>query len=1093
MIAALGDLRTISISTWLAWLCTLAACSTEPVRRPIGSQCSAPSECETGICGGGGCLSAEGDDDLDGLTNEIEAALGSDPTSADSDLDGIDDFTETRGGFVVDSDDDGAPDVLESMLADRDGDCIPDQIDRADDVFDVELSGLVPIVCKTKGVCDGALLIVSCDGGQGPRCEYGAVPRYEATEVTCDGRDNDCNGLVDEGQRDADFDQIADCVDPDRDGDGIDNETDVCPDSPDPDQRDTDGDGEGDACDAPNAPTYVDVWPASPSNVRQPTFKFLAEPHATIQVFGNAGCGGAPIAEGSSGAGAGGVAVTVEISAPVPANLVTRLSARTKNRVELASPCIPLPLYRHDDVPPAPPTFIQAAPPSPSRLRRPTIIIGAESMEKVTSVALYLNPRCDGTPAFSGAIGPEGTFTFTTEVAPNTELPVFGTTQDEAGNRSLCVELIRWRHDTIAPCAPRLANEISAFPDLDADVQLVGEPAGSIALFNDPLCSRGIAEAVRVGAGEIPYDSCRALWRAAVRLPATEALETYARATDAAGNVGPCAWLGSLRYDRLPPDAPTLLEVKASVWRPDAVFFAGRGVTEGGAEVEIHLGPTGGLDCAATPLHTTRADANGVFVFPIELPDVSERWVSLRARDMAGNVSPCGPAEALVGDVTINVPPLSGPSSLLISDERGGIIEEIPLITAGPPRPAPQTLTRRIVRGAAISLAHRPDSSAMDGHPDYILSHMDVRPFEDLDFGRGWFADDAESPLLQVSASVPSGAYSHVMVVSCEDGHWEDMEVRSALPVDVQVPPGCLVPGQSATLLVRPATSAGPTARATFVAAATPGLPQAIMLGPWSSDTNHSVTVAGAGRERASGLALLVGGPAIGDSPTSPQFWLEMTREYRIEGSADATAISLPSLAPTTVLAQAQMLVILAFDLFERIRVVSLPVPSVEGGAAPIIDLDAILPASQGLFAVQSSGGGPGDTPETRVVFPTVDAFTVTASFVEVRWNALGIGGRPLVWQVIQSSQRTDTRFPDLPEAPSLLASLRPPTLSASERGDLDRATHAVYAFADRRSITSARPILAAELFQGNLPGPPVLPRPIAYQSSIAPGRFSYE
>ncbi len=65
----------------------------------------------------------------------------------------------------------------------------------------------------------------------------------------CDGKDNNCTGIVDEGFPDSDKDGIADCVDIDSDGDGIPNFQDNCPLVPNVDQVNTDGDPMGDACD----------------------------------------------------------------------------------------------------------------------------------------------------------------------------------------------------------------------------------------------------------------------------------------------------------------------------------------------------------------------------------------------------------------------------------------------------------------------------------------------------------------------------------------------------------------------------------------------------------------------------------------------------------------------------------------------------------------------------------------------------------------------------------------------------------------------------------------------------------------------------
>jgi len=56
--------------------------------------------------------------------------------------------------------------------------------------------------CSTKGVCAvGAQ--VKCDGGKAT-CDFSAVPSYEAaSETSCDGKDNDCDGEIDEGGLDA--------------------------------------------------------------------------------------------------------------------------------------------------------------------------------------------------------------------------------------------------------------------------------------------------------------------------------------------------------------------------------------------------------------------------------------------------------------------------------------------------------------------------------------------------------------------------------------------------------------------------------------------------------------------------------------------------------------------------------------------------------------------------------------------------------------------------------------------------------------------------------------------------------------------------
>ena len=105
---------------------------------------------------------------------------------------------------------------------------------------------------------DGDGMINSVEG------RWGLNPR--AADTDGDGVDDNVEVDDPDNPRDLDGDGLIDAMDPDGDGDGVDDVGDNCREVANPDQADTDGDGDGDACDAPPADGDGDGVPDDADN-----------------------------------------------------------------------------------------------------------------------------------------------------------------------------------------------------------------------------------------------------------------------------------------------------------------------------------------------------------------------------------------------------------------------------------------------------------------------------------------------------------------------------------------------------------------------------------------------------------------------------------------------------------------------------------------------------------------------------------------------------------------------------------------------------------------------------------------------------------
>jgi hypothetical protein len=174
------------------------------------------------------------DSDEDGIPDTTDNCPSiANPSQSDMDGDGIGDACDT------DNDNDGDPDV---------SDCLPlnpavyngaieicnGMDDNCNEQIDEGLINTYYRDADGDGYGNPAITMQACNPQAGyvannADCNDSNAAVYPSAVEICNGIDDNCNGLMDEGYADFDGDGEADCIDPDDDNDGVLDVQDNCP------------------------------------------------------------------------------------------------------------------------------------------------------------------------------------------------------------------------------------------------------------------------------------------------------------------------------------------------------------------------------------------------------------------------------------------------------------------------------------------------------------------------------------------------------------------------------------------------------------------------------------------------------------------------------------------------------------------------------------------------------------------------------------------------------------------------------------------------------------------------------------------------
>lgn len=378
----------------------------------------------------------------------------------------------------------------------------------------------------------------------------------------------------------------------------------------------------------PAAPTGVTSSPLSPNRADlNPRLKATLEAGTvTVRIYRTADCSGQPAALVAAAELTGdGVMV------PAFPNQATEYRFITIDDAGNESACSAPFIYIHDDQPPAAPTALATTPASPSNATTSPGVKG--QTEAGATLTFFTNAECTGEPVatglaavFTGAVG------VPVPVTANGTTAVRAKATDGAGNTSPCSEPVSYTHDNVAPAAPAEVTVTPASPSSTPNpiVKGTAEAGSTVKIWATANCSG--ATPLATGTAELFAGD-----GIPVPVPQNAATTLGLNATDAAGNVSVACTNLPYTHDSIAPQVAVLTRTVPASPSRSVIDPLIEGTAENDALVQLFTT----ADCSGEPAATGTATAQGAFSIQLAVSGNSTTTVRAKARDAAGNLSPC--------------------------------------------------------------------------------------------------------------------------------------------------------------------------------------------------------------------------------------------------------------------------------------------------------------------------------------------------------------------------------------------------------------------------------------------------------------------